>query len=136
MIKAVIEENEDTRRIDAFSISGHANAGPFGRDIVCAAVSAVVQMALMGVEQVADGPKPLTVTPGFVRWIGDTDEKGQAILQTMALALRDIEKHYPKRVKVFSSAKEWRYRGPTGQGHRARSRFPSGSTDGDMCRTR
>ena len=53
MIKAVIEENEDTRRIDAFSISGHANAGPFGRDIVCAAVSAVVQMALMGVEQVA-----------------------------------------------------------------------------------
>lgn len=40
MVKVIVERN-DQNEIMSFELSGHANSGPYGYDLVCAAVSAV-----------------------------------------------------------------------------------------------
>ena len=45
---------DSNRRITDFTITGHAEAGPYGQDIVCAGVSAIMQTTLLGLEAIAD----------------------------------------------------------------------------------
>lgn len=47
------------------SIKGHANSNEYGKDIVCAGVSAVVQTALLGLEVMSENyPKYIKYTEG------------------------------------------------------------------------
>ena len=40
MVKVIVERN-DQNEIMSYELSGHANSGPYGYDLVCAGVSAV-----------------------------------------------------------------------------------------------
>jgi uncharacterized protein YsxB (DUF464 family) len=50
MIKIKIVRNSDQAMI-GFSVTGHANTGPHGQDIVCAGVSALTQTAVLGLDR-------------------------------------------------------------------------------------
>ncbi|MBR1748150.1 MAG: ribosomal-processing cysteine protease Prp [Clostridia bacterium] len=91
-------------RIDRVSVSGHAGYAGYGKDVVCAAVSAVAQTALMGlmhyessVEYVRDDEK------GYLSFSvpkGKNEAVLQGIVETAVIGLKDIATGYGTFVKV------------------------------------
>ncbi|MFO7173955.1 MAG: ribosomal-processing cysteine protease Prp [Bacillota bacterium] len=112
MIRVRIRRN-GAGQITEFEVYGHAGAGPYGQDIVCAGVSAVVFTALLGLRQVAGIPHQVVEREeeGYLRcrleggsppaW-----ERAQVILETMLAGLRDIEKDYGKHIRVTEGGAE------------------------------
>lgn len=88
-----------------FSVSGHANMGEYGEDLVCAAVSAVVQTAILGITEVCHIPAGVSIEEGQTRCILSKDATGDAIqragivFDTMIAGLRSIQASYPKTLK-------------------------------------
>ncbi|CDQ18132.1 hypothetical protein SAMN05192559_102125 [Halobacillus karajensis] len=95
-------------QITGFEISGHAESGPYGHDLVCAAVSAVsfgavnAIVTLCGfepdVEQGGEGGYLKITLPR------DLDElihsKTQTLLAGMQVSLETIEQEYDQYIKI------------------------------------
>ena len=86
-----------TPSIHELTVTGHADFAKRGSDIVCAAVSAIVQTAALGIAQCAsvirdDGLLSIKML--------DKCEKCDIILGTMMLGLRDIAAQYPNNVTI------------------------------------
>jgi len=85
---------------------GHAGFADPGEDIVCAAVTALVVTAQIGLKRVAAHPHEGKASMGkaYCRLLpGGTPEsrlKAQAILETTVLGLLDIAKDYKDHVRV------------------------------------
>lgn len=87
-------------------VEGHSGFDEAGRDIVCSAVSAIVQTAVIGLEEVA-GIKPiyhqksgladLKMPSGLP--IAKT-RKANIILETMLLGLKSIELGYGEYITI------------------------------------
>ena len=98
------KKGEDVTKVEA---KGHAGYAKYGKDIVCAAVSSVMQTALLGVKDVSDANVSYVSNDetGYLSFtITDATEdvrvKQQAILRAMELGLRDLEKGYKAYVKM------------------------------------
>lgn len=107
MIEVIV--NRALHGIHEISISGHANAGAYGADIVCSAVSGISFGILNAIG-------PLTgITPdvfvaqeggGFLKWNLSSSEdeaileKQQLLAESMIIALLSVEAQYGKYVKV------------------------------------
>lgn len=106
MIK--IEIQKKCERITYFKISGHANFKEYGEDIICSAVSSVVQMTLNGLLEVLKLKKLKYVEKeGYVvcdlekSGLNDEDYKKADILtQSMFSYLKEVEKTYGKYVNL------------------------------------
>jgi uncharacterized protein len=89
-----------------FTVKGHAGAGKLGKDIVCAAISAVAFTALGALDELT-GIKNYFESDGFIRCTIPTDvEENKAnvvkiILETMAIGFKQIENEYKKFVRVL-----------------------------------
>lgn len=85
------------------NISGHANTAPSGSDIVCAAVSALSQTAVYGIERYLRREIQLDVKHGKLLFslVDAPDELTSAILETTLLGLKELEKNYPQKIKIF-----------------------------------
>ncbi|MHB1315032.1 MAG: ribosomal-processing cysteine protease Prp [Christensenellales bacterium] len=95
-----------------FSVSGHSGFAEEGQDIVCAAVSALTQSAVMGLVDIAGlqinhnqekGALSCTVRPS-----GDLKKQTQAeaILGTLVLGLQSIAAQYPQFVELSLKEEE------------------------------
>ena len=88
-----------------FKVSGHANMGEYGEDLVCAAVSAIVQTAILGITEVCHISAGVSIDEGETVCIlnkdASTDEIQRAgiVLNTMIAGLRSIQASYPKTLK-------------------------------------
>lgn len=88
-----------------FTIRGHAMYARSGKDIVCAAVSAVAYTALGGLQELC-GIENYSDEDGYMKCSLPLDvtqeQKARAgiILDTMVIGLRQIELVYPKFVSV------------------------------------
>lgn len=100
MTSVVFFKNDDI--ITGFKISGHANAGEYGEDIVCSAISSAAIMAVntitevMGVEAKAeekDGYLFLSVNSNQAKSV-------QAVLQGLELHLTQLSEQYPKNMAI------------------------------------
>ena len=98
MINATISRN-------GLRISGHAGAAPYGQDIVCAAVSALVQTFMIGAEAFTHDSVEADVEPntgqikGFI-WKEEPSEKLRVLVDTLWLGLSTIADEYPQYVKT------------------------------------
>jgi hypothetical protein len=97
----IIFKNEKNH-IKGFSVTGHANTAPHGHDIVCAGVSALTQTAILGLDVHLKKKISYKAEAGdlFVDMKETPDDLSDAILKTMRLGLAEIEKLYPKVVKI------------------------------------
>lgn len=87
--------------ITAVSVEGHAGYAEEGSDIVCAAVSSLTQGALLGVRKVAGIDAESRVSEGRLTFrLPEYNEKSDAILETMRLALRDVMEGYRRYIKM------------------------------------
>src|SRR5690554_5467180 len=77
-----------------FVVEGHAGSGEYGKDIVCAAVSAVAQAALLGIMDLSEDEVSYEKRPGFMAVTVDLKiarrQDVSAILRTFELAVRAI----------------------------------------------
>ena len=89
--------------------AGHAGNAQAGENIVCAAVSILMQNCVNALEKVA-GVQPATVADESQALISvempaappQSAHDAQIILRTTALGLSDIAREYPKMVKLHT----------------------------------
>ncbi|MBM3460790.1 MAG: ribosomal-processing cysteine protease Prp [Armatimonadetes bacterium] len=94
-------------RIAAFEARGHAAYDEEGFDIVCAAVSALLQTALLGLERCALAAPTYRVARGDLRCTlppesreGDVGRLCAVLLDSMLLGLREIQALHPGYVRI------------------------------------
>jgi len=88
--------------IAGFSVIGHANTAPRGKDIVCAGVAALTQTAVLGLERHLGRDFDLDLGSGklILKLKESPDALTGAILETMLLGLAEIEKQSPHSVRI------------------------------------
>lgn len=97
---------DKSRAIIGFEIKGHACFDISGKDIVCAAVSAIAYTALGGLKNVAEIEFHYTEQEGkFECCLISTDDfekknKASVIMETTFIGFKQIEKAYSKNVRV------------------------------------
>ena len=105
MIKAVVKRNIKGN-INEFCLSGHANYAKHGEDIVCSAVSALAQTAMLGLSHHANIEFEYEVKHGYLSFKmpeNIEDHKyicANAILETMYLGLKNIREGYSSYIKI------------------------------------
>jgi uncharacterized protein YsxB (DUF464 family) len=95
----VVVRRDAEGRIASLAADGHAGSGPYGEDIVCAAASAVLQAARLGLEEYArvsvhaeqGSGRLLLRVPAEAR----DNAAVRAILETAVLAIRRIAHDHP-----------------------------------------
>jgi len=105
MTRVTIEYEGD--RIRRLECVGHAGAAKAGENVVCAAVSALVQTCANALEKVA-GVTPVTrvdeqkalIALELPETEGQQERDAQTILRTTVLGLTDISHEYPQLVKL------------------------------------
>lgn len=87
-------------QIALLSVKGHANSGEYGKDLVCAGVSAVVIGGLNSLTHTKQ--YDIDVKDGYVKV--DTkllqEEHDQIVLETIIISLQTIEQNYRKYIKI------------------------------------
>ncbi|MDD2469452.1 MAG: ribosomal-processing cysteine protease Prp [Bacilli bacterium] len=100
MIKINIDK-DDNNKIVRIKVSGHAHYAESGKDIVCAAVSSTVITTVNNILSLSktidylEGKDSLTIN------VIKDDENTQKILNNMLSMLNELEKDYPKYIKIF-----------------------------------
>lgn len=107
MIEVTVRQNRSG--IAEVVISGHANAGEYGKDIVCAAVSAISFGMLNAVHQtlgIVPDVEQAAKEGGYLRWrihpVDDpsVQEKLQLLAQSMVVSLSAVAEQYGKYITV------------------------------------
>jgi len=97
------------RAIVGFSASGHAGYAPHGEDIVCAAISALTTVIVLGLEERLQLSPEVNMDEegGLLECRLDLDAldermrlRSQDLLETLSLGLAEIQKEYPEFLKV------------------------------------
>lgn len=91
-----------------FHCSGHAEYAEPGEDILCSAVSALTQTALLGITEVAGISAGYAVNDGELHCVVDRDatpeqcRDADLLLHTLEQGLHSIDKSYPGYLKIDS----------------------------------
>jgi uncharacterized protein YsxB (DUF464 family) len=81
---------------------GHADSAPYGKDLICAAISAII---LGGFNALKDGDKnyEVQVNAGLAtlsRKLGKNSEHDETVLETIVTQIASVASSYPKNVKL------------------------------------
>jgi uncharacterized protein YsxB (DUF464 family) len=103
MIKAKLFKNSDNQ-IYRLELTGHADSGPYGQDIVCAAVSALAITTVNGLSDVIEAHPQIDSDDnnGGHLIVSDyqVDHDSEVLLQTFANGITDIQKNYADFIQV------------------------------------
>ena len=103
MIKIKIKRKKDY--IVEFSAEGHAHYGEEGQDIICAAVSAILQTAAFGLINYLEVEAEVSTSNGWLSCSLDLktaqDPEVQAVLGAMLAGVRETVKEYPDYLKII-----------------------------------
>ena len=107
MIEVTIKRASD-KTITSFTMSGHANSGPHGQDIVCAGASATAIGTVNAIEELLHF-QPHVDAGGEGGYLDitlpaqldhETFEKAQLLLEAMIVTLRSIEQEYSQYIVI------------------------------------
>ena len=91
-------------QIIAFEVSGHTGKAFFGQDVLCSAISALTQTAVLGVREVVGLKPTVKIKDGFLFFrLKEADYENrdaQIILKTMERALTELMKTEKKYMKM------------------------------------
>ena len=91
--------------ICGFLASGHASSEQAGRNIYCAAVSAITQTAAIGLEEVAGVKTDIKMQSGKLSVMIDEEdasqEKCKIIFETMLAGLASFDEANPKCIQII-----------------------------------
>lgn len=89
--------------IAGFLMKGHAGAGAYGSDPVCAAVSSAAYMAANTITDVIGIPCSVTVSGGYFRFQVSQNcmAECRTVLRGLELHMRQLAKQYPENLKII-----------------------------------
>lgn len=92
----VITHNENS-----ISVQGHAGYAPHGQDVVCAAVSTLLQAFYLSVGQLAHDEIKAEFKPGnAVIEYGDLSSKGKLLVDSFFVGVKMVADEFPGYVRV------------------------------------
>lgn len=86
--------------LKSLTVSGHANFDNYGKDIVCAGVSAVVTGGINALESEIENIKIINEENTLGVEVINSNDKIQLILKTILIQLETIESSYKKYIKI------------------------------------
>ena len=86
-------------------ISGHAGFDEYGKDIVCASVSSIVYTTINGILNINEETIKFSDGKELIIEIVSADSVTTKLINSMLDLLKDLEKQYPKNIKI--SKGEW-----------------------------
>ena len=114
MVKVKLYRRPEPGRLDGFEAPGHSGYAERGSDIVCAAVSALTTVTVLGL-QARLGLDPVVEVDDESGWLLcrlDPEEvepglwqRAQDLLETMALGLHEIARDYSDYIDVEEVAR-------------------------------
>lgn len=91
-----------TRYKDRITIRGHSGYAPIGQDIVCSAVSTLVQTLVTAVEELTEDKITYDMQPGQVDikfWC--LSDPSKVLIDAFFLGVKGIAEAYPDNVKII-----------------------------------
>ncbi len=87
--------------ISGFHLSGHAGAGEYGQDIVCAAVSSAAYMTANTITEIVGATAAITVDDGRMDLtVTSHIEECQNVLSGFQLHIQALSEAYPQRIQL------------------------------------
>ena len=86
--------------VKSLTVSGHANYDKYGKDIVCAGVSAVVTGGINALENQVDNIEIISKENELGVKVLNSNEYIQIVLKTILIQLETIEVSYKKYIKI------------------------------------
>ena len=86
--------------VKSLTVSGHANYDEYGKDIVCAGVSAIVTGGINALEPHLKNIEIINESNKLGVVVIENNEVIQVILNTMLIQLETIENSYKKYIKI------------------------------------
>ena len=108
MITVEVKRNHNQNTIQSFTMTGHANAGPHGQDLVCAGASAVSFGCVNAIYELCGVELDIEMEDdgGFLRCTVPTNidvqtfEKVQLLLSGMIVSLKSIAAEYSEHIRI------------------------------------
>ncbi|MBR3661472.1 MAG: ribosomal-processing cysteine protease Prp [Bacilli bacterium] len=88
------------KKKDKISILGHALYEDYGKDIVCSAVSSIVITTINGILIINKDAIKVNTNKGIEIDLLKSDKVTLSLIENMMLLLKDLEKQYPKNIKI------------------------------------
>ena len=106
MIEMIVFRNKN--RIVGFEMSGHANSGPYGYDLVCAACSAVSFGAVNSIISICEIEPIIEMNDdgGYLKMMlpenmaDESFNKAQVLLEGMLVSFQTIERDYHQFITI------------------------------------
>ena len=84
------------------TITGHAGAGPPGQDIVCAAVSVLLQTLVASIEELTDDEIEYDINPGNARLEYEhLSEKSRTLMGAFFIGISGVAEGYPECITII-----------------------------------
>ena len=100
MIKITVEY--DNNFISKIVITGHANYDDYGKDIVCAAVSASVLTTINGIIALDNSILEVdNILDKMTIKVLKNEKNSQVLLNSMLSNLKSLVVEYPKNIKIY-----------------------------------
>lgn len=85
------------------SVLGHANYDEFGKDIVCASVSSIVICSVEAISKFDINAIDIKEETNKLEiFINKSDDITNKLIDNMLTCLHEIEKKYPKNIKIIN----------------------------------
>ena len=98
MIKVLI--NYEEKKFKSLEVKGHANSGPYGQDLVCAAVSAILTGGANNLDNKKCFDIKLLEGEALIKAIDTVSSHDEVVLETMIVSLKTIEESYGKFIQI------------------------------------
>ena len=99
MIRVVIKTDESSEKITSIEVKGHAGKDVYGKDLVCAAVSAIVTGGFNALDPKGYG---FLLEEGHAKVVAKIlpSDNDAIVLKTMVIQLQTVEEEDPEFVKI------------------------------------
>lgn len=92
---------EVSRHDGGISVKGHAHYAEPGKDIVCAAVSILVQNLIQSIEELTPDKTKYSIQPGRVCIeYRNLSEKAKSLFDSFFIGIRMVIEDYPENVRM------------------------------------
>ena len=99
MIKVKIGHASNSQ-VNFLEVTGHANSAPYGQDLICAAVSAVLTGGFNNLVNVNNYEIKLDEGHAYFKSNAPLDAHDEAVIETIICGLNTIQESNPKFVEV------------------------------------
>ena len=95
MIKVNLIKTNDI--VTGLQVTGHAKSAEYGKDLICAAVSAILTGGFNAFND--SDIKSIELKEGYA-FVEVNLNKGQEVLKVLEIQLKTLEESYPKYIKI------------------------------------